>query len=80
VSNEEVLVKFGPPEITLLLFLLLILSFGQDLNKVAMGIYRPCSGIFVRLSQRVVQENSQLMGSFTSQRPIRRSADLARPI
>ena len=54
--------------------------FGQDLNKVAMGIYRPCSGIFVRLSQRVVQENSQLMGSFTSQRPIRRSADLARPI
>lgn len=54
--------------------------FCQDLNKVAMGIYRPCSGIFVRLSQRVVQENSQLMGSFTSQRPIRRSADLARPI
>ena len=48
-------------------------------NKVDLRIHRPTDGIFIRLSGHDVQRCQRLLGEFTSNRPIRKSNDLARP-
>ena len=48
-------------------------------HKVDLRIQRPTDGIFIRLSGHDVQRCQRLLGEFTSNRPIRKSNDLARP-
>ena len=54
--------------------------FFSHVNKVSLGIHRPCSGVYVRMSRAHVQSCSALTQGFTENRPIRKTCDLARPV
>ena len=52
----------------------------QDRNKVALGIYRPCKGLYLRLRPDLVQQVCTRVLCFTAARPIRKACDTARPL
>ena len=55
------------------------LLFSQR-NKVSLGIFTPASGVFARLTAVTITAGQSLVQEFTSNRPIRRSCDVARPV
>ena len=54
--------------------------FLDSSDKIALGICRPCQGLYLRQCAKRDQYGASLLQSVTASRAIRRTNDLARPI
>ena len=52
----------------------------RNINCLSLGVHPPQKGIFLRLTPSLRTDIKEMLGSFTRRRPIRRCADLARPM
>ena len=51
----------------------------SNFSKVDLGVYRPTSGVYIRLQLGALARCQALLRQFTSSRAIRRACDIARP-
>jgi hypothetical protein len=52
----------------------------RSINCLNLGVHIPQKGIFLRLPRALRSDINMMLGGFTRTRPVRRSADLARPL